>query len=57
VEVEDLVSVPAQRIAAERLVPCGKVATLPAKLAPMLAETADAAFTRDGWMWEPKLDG
>ena len=57
VVVEDLVSVPARRMPAQRLVPCGDVAKLPAKLAPMLAETADATFTRDGWMWEPKLDG
>ncbi|HXS54301.1 MAG TPA: DNA ligase D [Usitatibacter sp.] len=57
VAVEDLVSVPAQRIAAERLVPCGTATPVPAKLAPMLAETAQAAFTREGWVWEPKLDG
>ena len=30
---------------------------MPTKLAPMLAETADAPFNRDGWVWEPKLDG
>ena len=30
---------------------------MPAKLAPMLAESADAAFNRADWMWEPKLDG
>ena len=55
--VEDLVAVPARRIPAERLVPAGPVVAIPAKLAPMLAETGDAAFTREGWMWEPKLDG
>ena len=30
---------------------------MPAKLAPMLAETGDAPFNRADWMWEPKLDG
>ena len=57
IEVEDLKVVPAHRIPAARLVPAGSVAPLPAKLAPMLAEPADAAFRRAGWMWEPKLDG
>jgi bifunctional non-homologous end joining protein LigD len=55
--VEDLKVVPAQRIAAARLVPAGAITAMPAKLAPMLAESGDAAFSRDGWMWEPKLDG
>jgi len=55
--VEDLVAVPARRIPAGRLVPAGPVVSVPSKLAPMLAETGDAAFTRDGWAWEPKLDG
>jgi bifunctional non-homologous end joining protein LigD len=56
-EVEDMRALPARRIAAERLAPSGKPAPLPPKLAPMLADSAEAAFVRDGWMWEPKLDG
>ncbi|HEX7607242.1 MAG TPA: non-homologous end-joining DNA ligase, partial [Usitatibacter sp.] len=55
--VEDLKIVPAHRIPVARLVPSGAVEAMPAKLAPMLAETGDAAFNRAGWMWEPKLDG
>jgi bifunctional non-homologous end joining protein LigD len=57
IEVEDLKVVPAHRIPAARLVPAGEPAPLPAKLAPMLAESTDAPFRRTGWMWEPKLDG
>ncbi len=57
VRVADLKVVPAHRIAAARLVPAGAVRAMPAKLAPMLAESAPAAFKREGWMWEPKLDG
>jgi bifunctional non-homologous end joining protein LigD len=30
---------------------------MPDKLAPMLAESTDAPFAREGWAWEPKLDG
>ena len=30
---------------------------MPAKLAPMLAEIGDAAFTKPDWTWELKLDG
>jgi bifunctional non-homologous end joining protein LigD len=30
---------------------------MPDKLAPMLAESAEAAFDKAGWVWEPKLDG
>jgi bifunctional non-homologous end joining protein LigD len=55
--VEDLKVVPAHRIAASTLVPSGKIEALPVKLAPMLAESGDAPFNRDDWMWEPKLDG
>ena len=55
--VEDLKVVPAHRIPVARLVPSGAVEAMPKKLAPMLAETGDAAFNRAGWMWEPKLDG
>jgi bifunctional non-homologous end joining protein LigD len=57
IEVEDLKVVPAHRMPAARLVPAGKMAPMPAKLAPMLAESADAPFRRSGWVWEPKLDG
>ncbi len=55
--VADLKVVPAHRIAAARLVPAGEVEPMPARLAPMLADVADAAFNRADWMWEPKLDG
>jgi len=55
--VEDLKVVPAHRIPAARLVPAGAIAPMPTKLAPMLAEIGDAAFTRPDWTWEPKLDG
>ena len=55
--VAEMKSVPAQRIPAARLVPTGPVVKLPAKLAPMLAETAEAPFDKAGWMWEPKMDG
>jgi bifunctional non-homologous end joining protein LigD len=55
--VAEMKSVPAHRIAAARLVPAGDVVPMPAKLAPMLAESAGAAFDKAGWMWEPKLDG
>src|SRR6185436_3039024 len=48
---------PAHRIPAARLVPSGEASQMPAALAPMLAETADAVFNRRDWMWEPKLDG
>jgi len=53
----DLKVVPAHRIPAALLVPSGAIEAIPAKLAPMLAETGDAVFSRAGWMWEPKLDG
>jgi bifunctional non-homologous end joining protein LigD len=45
------------RIAAERLTPTGRAESLPAKLSPMLAEAADAPFTDERWLYEPKLDG
>jgi bifunctional non-homologous end joining protein LigD len=59
IEVADLKVVPAHRMPAARLAPAGDAAPMPAfaKLAPMLAESADAPFRRAGWMWEPKLDG
>jgi bifunctional non-homologous end joining protein LigD len=55
--VEELKSRPVRRSPASALVPTGKPAAMPAKLAPMLAETADGAFNKPDWMWEPKLDG
>jgi len=55
--VEDLKSVPTQRIPAARLVVTGDSETMPLTLAPMQAEAGDAAFSHADWMWEPKLDG
>ncbi len=57
VAVEEMKYAPAHRIAAGQLVPSGKAERMPASLAPMLAETGEAAFNRAEWMWEPKLDG
>jgi bifunctional non-homologous end joining protein LigD len=57
VAVEDLKSVPAHQIPAERLVPHGPGEAMPSTLSPMHAESADAAFNHADWMWEPKLDG
>ena len=57
VAVEDLKTVPAHQIAAERLVPHGPAEALPKTLSPMHAESVDAAFNHADWMWEPKLDG
>ena len=55
--VADLKTLPARRMPATRLVPAGVVGNMPRNLAPMHAETADAAFDHEDWMWEPKLDG
>ena len=55
--VEEMKSVPAHRIAAERLVVAGLTEEMPATLAPMQAELGDKAFNHADWMWEPKLDG
>jgi bifunctional non-homologous end joining protein LigD len=55
--VADLKVVPVQRMPATRLAPAGDLAPLPARLEPMHAESADAPFNHDDWMWEPKLDG
>ena len=55
--VEEMKSVPAHRIAAERLVVAGPSEKLPATLAPMQAELGDTAFNHTDWTWEPKLDG
>ncbi|MFC5571265.1 DNA ligase D [Lysobacter yangpyeongensis] len=48
---------PPPRVPASHLVPAGDPAPMPAKLAPMLAESGEAAFSHDDWWWEPKLDG
>jgi bifunctional non-homologous end joining protein LigD len=45
------------RMPAAQLVPSGPMAPMPAKLAPMLAETAGKPFVDPAWAWEPKLDG
>jgi len=55
--VSEIGTVPAHRVAAAQLIPSGAPTPLPAKLAPMQAETADAPFNRPNWLWEPKLDG
>ena len=55
--VEDLKSVPVQRIPASRLVPALESEALPTALAPMHAESGETAFNHPDWMWEPKLDG
>ena len=57
VAVEDLKVVPVRRIPAAQLVPSGEVCAMPATLAPMQAETGEAAFNHVDWIWEPKLDG
>ena len=45
------------RVNAERLIPNGPAEITPAKLAPMLATLADAAFSDAGFLYEPKFDG
>jgi bifunctional non-homologous end joining protein LigD len=55
--VEDLNTVPVQRMPAAQLVPAGEIQPLPATLAPMHAELGEAPFNHADWMWEPKLDG
>jgi bifunctional non-homologous end joining protein LigD len=49
--------VPVQRMPASHLVPSGEMSKMPAKFAPMLAESGEAPFNDAAWMWEPKLDG
>jgi len=48
---------PRERIPAAELAPTGPAEAFPAKLAPMLAGSADAVSTDPGWRYEPKLDG
>ncbi len=55
--VEEIKFLPAQRMPAAQLAPTGKLEPMPTKLAPMLAESGDAPFHKEDWMWEPKLDG
>ena len=56
--VEDLKRLPApEPVPAARLGPTGRAEPMPVKLSPMLAETAEAAFTHPDWLFEPKLDG
>ncbi|MGH8441671.1 MAG: DNA ligase D, partial [Nevskiaceae bacterium] len=57
VTVEDLKSVPAQRMPAGNLVPTGATTRMPDKLEPMQAELGDKVFNDENWAWEPKLDG
>ncbi len=46
-----------ERVPAAALAPTGPPEPLPAKLSPMLAESADAAVTDPAWQYEPKVDG
>jgi len=46
-----------ERLNAERLIPNGSAEATPAKLAPMLAASADAPFNDAAFLYEPKLDG
>src|SRR3981081_2615071 len=55
--VEDLKSVPVQRIAAARLVPTGTSGPMPEGMLPMQAALGREPFNDPGWLWEPKLDG
>jgi bifunctional non-homologous end joining protein LigD len=48
---------PRERIPAAELAPTGPAEAPPARLAPMLAETADKPSTDPAWRYEPKLDG
>jgi len=57
VTVEDLTSVPVQRVPAALLTPSGDKRPFPDKLSPMHAELGDKVFNSADWMWEPKLDG
>lgn len=57
IAVEEMKFAPAHRLPADQLVPAGTVSKMPAKLEPMHAEVAATAFSKPGWLWEPKLDG
>lgn len=57
--VEDLAAgvTPAEDLAAELAGTASEGAVGSSRFAPMLAEVADAAFTREGWIFEIKYDG
>jgi bifunctional non-homologous end joining protein LigD len=55
--VTEIKFLPVTRMPADRLAPTGKISPMPSALSPMLAESADAAFNKPDWLWEPKLDG
>jgi bifunctional non-homologous end joining protein LigD len=55
--LDDVQAVASERLPADRLIPSGPPEKMPASLAPMHAELAEAAFDHADWMWEPKLDG
>src|SRR3989441_644500 len=57
VTVEQLTSVPVQRLPAALLTASGDKRPFPDKLLPMHAELGDKVFNSADWMWEPKLDG
>ena len=57
IAVEEMKALPVDRMPAARLVPGGRLEPMPKKLEPMHAELIDAPFNREGWAWEPKLDG
>ncbi|MGH8732528.1 MAG: DNA ligase D, partial [Burkholderiales bacterium] len=57
IAVDEMKTMPVQRLEAEKLAPAGKHEALPEKLEPMHAELAQAPFNKPDWMWEPKLDG
>jgi bifunctional non-homologous end joining protein LigD len=46
-----------RRLSASELTPSGPIELFPAKLSPMLADSADAVQTDPQWTYEPKLDG
>src|SRR4029079_3580237 len=56
-DVAEMKSVPAPRIAAERLAPVGEPGRLPPKPEPMLAEIGECVLDHGDGAWEPKLDG
>src|SRR3989440_5503155 len=55
--LDDVNAVPLERLAAERLAPCGPAEAIPTSLPPMHAELGESAFDHPDRMWEPKPDG
>ena len=56
--VEDLSpGIELPRLDAERLIPCGTMESMPAKLLPMLAEVGEGVRSDPNYLYEPKLDG